>query len=90
MSTNQATLPYLMQQTFHFRDCVVQLLFDMAGSVQCVVSGDHCSVAVEASTVTPAILVIATGPSTGINGTGSIPLGPTDLKRGVEGRKSYC
>lgn len=71
-----------MQQTFHFRDGVVQLLFDMAGSVQCVVSGGHCPIAVEASTVTSAIFVIATGPSTGIDGTGSVSLGPTDLKGG--------
>lgn len=77
-----------MQQTFHFRDRIVQLFFDMAGSVQRVVSCGHCSIAVKASAVTPAILVIATSPSTGIDGTGTVSLSPTDLREG--GRQSYC
>lgn len=63
---------YLTQQDIYISHSTAQFTLRVAGSVQCIISSGHGSIAVETPAVTPAILIAAASPTAGAAGAGSI------------------
>lgn len=81
---------HLDEESLHLPHGLVELPLGMPGSLQGIACCCYCTIAVEAATVAVALVVAATGPSTGALPTGGVTWCPAHLRGQANKCSFYC